>query len=273
MKKGGIIVKRRILLILAALLVISACSCKPSTTGTNEEAALKVSEFAASLNTIFQEAFDSLSSVKTPVCKAEGHDLIIIYEHDKSVSMTPEEWEELAESDDLIHYPYYKDLVEYVGDEGVRLVIKYVDADGETMATHIIDKGYAPSSTNGIDVIEPNDVDIEALKSKLDKYCADNQDRLTAEYGEIFDGASGPRCYIEDLNLVLEYRYTANITRQEFFEIIEESVIAFNPVAADLIASMGNMPVGIIIRCFDSNGDKLLDYPIGGLSPIVEFQG
>ena len=52
-----------------------------------------------------------------------------------------------------------------------------------------------------------------------------------------------------------------------------KSSIAFNPVAADLIASMDNMPVGIIIRCFDSNGEKLLDYPIGGLSSIVEFQG
>lgn len=264
--------KKTILLFLAALIVISACSCRLSTTGA-DVAALKVSEFATSLNTKFQEAFGNLSSVKKPVCKAKGHDLIIVYEHDTSVNMTLEEWVELARGDDFIHYSYYKDMVEYVGDESVRLVIKYVDADGETMVTNIIDKGYTPSSTNGISVIDPNDADIEALKSELDKYCTESQDRITAEYGEIFDGAFGPRCYTEDMNLVLEYRYTAKITRQEFFEIIEDKADKLKPVAADLMASMDNMSVGLIIRCFDSNGEKLLDYPIGGLSSIVELHG
>ena len=263
--------------ILAALIVILSCSCSPSTTGTNDKVALKVSEFADSLNTKMQEAFSSLlsASVKAPVCMAKGRDLIIIYEHDSSVSMTAEEWEEHARDDDIIHYPYYKDLMEYVGDgaEDVRLVIKYVDAEGKTLTTHIIDKGYTPSATNGIEVIDPTDADIEELKSKLERYCSDNQSRLEAEYDEAFDGASGPNCYVEDLNLVLEYRYTSDISRQHFFEIIEEIAVKFNPLAVDLMAATGNMPVGLIIRCFDSDGEKLLDYPIGGLSAIFELHG
>lgn len=269
--------KRTILLILAALIVILSCSCSPSTTGTNDKVALKVSEFADSLNTKMQEAFSCLpsASVKAPICKAEGRDLIIIYEHDSSVSMTSGEWEEHARDDDIIHYPYYKDLMEYVGDgaEDVRLVIKYVDAEGKTITTHIIDKGYTPSTTSGIEVIDPTDADIEELKSKLERYCSDNQSRLEAEYGEAFDGASGPKCYVEDLNLVLEYRYTSDISRQHFFEIIEEIAVNFNPLAVDLMAATGNMPVGLIIRCFDSDGEKLLDYPIGGLSSIFEIHG
>lgn len=267
--------KRTILLILAALIVFSAYSCIPLSTGKNDEVALKVSEFADSLNNRIQEAFSVLPSAsgKAPVCKAEGRDLIVIYEHDSSVSMTSDEWEEHAREDDVVHYSYFKDLMEYVGvgAEDVRLVIKYLDTEGKTMTTHIIDKEYTPSSTSGIEVIDPSDADIEALKSNLKKYCSDNQDRIIAEYSEAFDGASGPECYIEDLNLVLEYRYTSDISRKHFFEIIEDIAVGFNPIAADLMAATGNMPVGLIIRCFDSNGEKLLDYPIGGLSSIVEL--
>lgn len=265
--------KKIMLLVLAAIIVISVCSCSPSAIETKDEVAIKVSEFATSLNTMFQEAFDSFSSVKMPICRSEGHDLVITYEHDTSVCLTPEEWEELAENDDLIHYPYYRDMVEYIGDKGVRLVIKYIDTEGETMAIHIIDNGYRPSSTHSIEVIDPNDVDIEALKTKLDRYCADNQDMFKAEFRDIFDGAYGPICYTEDLNLVLEYRYMTNITRQRFLGRIEEYTVNLHPVFADLMAAMDNMPVGLIIRCFDSKGEKLLDYPIGGTFYIDELSG
>lgn len=184
--------------------------------------------------------------------------------------MTPDELAELARSDDYIHYSRFEDLLAYVGDDSVRLVIKYVDADGGVLLSHIIDKAYKPSPRDDNIVIDPNE-DISVVETNLKKYCNDNTDRLIEEYNELFDGAVGPNCYVEDLNLILEYRYTKDITRQQFFEIIEETASRLKPIADELAEAISSMSVGLIIRCFDANGEKLLDYPIGGLNINLEF--
>lgn len=259
---------------IVLLILLAASACKPSADSlTDDEIAMKVSEFSFSLNKEFQkaqEAFDLVSpdeDIKAPTCFAEGKDLIIIYEHDVITAATRDDWTELALDDDYIHYPRFEDLVAFVGDDSVRLVIKYIDVNGVTLLTHIIDKEYKPF------VADDNaEIDSDEEEAYLNKYCSDNRERLSEEYKGLFDGAEGPDCYVEDLNLVFEYRYTEYITRMQFFGIIEEAALQLQTVADELTAAAGSMDVGLIIRCFDTNGEKLLDYGIGGMNIIAELE-
>lgn len=264
--------KRIISVVLLSFLLISICACANS----NDEVAKKVSEYSDNLNEVFQGAFGELPSGETvtaPYCQADGRDLIIIYEHDSSVDyMTTDDWAELALNDDWIHYPRFEELVTFAGDDSVRLLIKYVGADGTTLYLHTIDKAYEPYSTPSISVIDPTG-EPDSLEDDLNKFCNDNAERLAEEYSGLLEGATGPVCYteVESLRLVLEYRYSEDISTQQFSEAIEEAAAKLRSVADELTEATGNASVVLVIRCFDVNGEKLLDYPIGGMTGYGEM--
>lgn len=278
--------KRILSLVFVILLAVSICACESFGVSSNGEVAGKVGEFSEYLNGEFKEAFpDSLFGQisEAPVCRAEGRDIIITCKPDSSAEMTPDKLVEMARDDDSIFYQRFKDLVDFVGDDGVRLIIEYVDADGVAIITHTIDKAYDPYSTGGSILLVPDDAagdgsielpsdEVEdGLSAKLEEYCADNADRLAYEYRGLFDGAEGPNCHVEGFNLVLEYRYTKDITRWQFFKIIEETAEGLKPLADELAAAVGSPAAGLIIRCFDNHGENLLDYPVGGMSVIGEL--
>lgn len=278
--------KRIISSILLLFLAVSICACKPSITNSNDEVAEKVSEFSVSFNNKLQEAFPASLEIKTPISKAEGRDFIIIYELDSSAEMkSSEEWAKLAQYYGSIHYPHYEELLAFVGDDSVRLVIEYRTADGVAFLQHIIDKTYEPYSTSDPLPVVPFpddeadeivDEDLDALEAEIAKYCNDNNDRLIEEYSELFDGATGPNCYVDGLFLVLEYRYTKDITRQQFFEaffeIKDEIISELKPLQQELTVAVGSDDAGLIIRWFYADGEKISEYPIGGLSAIFELE-
>lgn len=57
---------------------------------------------------------------------------------------------------------------------------------------------------------------------------------------------------------------------QQFFEIIEEKAARLKPVADELTEAMREGYAELIIRCFDVNGEKLLDYTVGRLFTLGE---
>lgn len=268
--------KRIIIFALALLLAVSICACE------SDEIAGKVSEFAESLQEELREASGVASSgisSKAPVCKAEGRDLIITYECDPTSGITSDALIEINRNDGPAHYSRFQELAAFAGDDSVRLIIKYIDADGVEILSQTIDKEYDPSA-GGIQLLNPDanmgdgtepepGVDAAEIQAEIEEFLDDNAERIGEEYSGLFDGADGPDCHVEDLNLVLEYRYTMDITRWEFFEIIEEAASGLEPLADELAAAVGSPAAGLIIRCFDNNGVSLLDYPIGGLNPPI----
>lgn len=247
------------LMILTAVLAF-ACTTNP----VDDSIAKKVSEFAASMNEYFEKAWAGVPDVVAPVCKSDGLDLVIVYD----VKTVTEVTEEDAINDDNVHYPYFKDLIKYTGSDSVRMLIQYV-ANDEILRTHTIDKAYKPT-IEPIEIIDSIAEPANAMDSDLYKYYNDNYDRIAADYKELFEGASGPNCYIEYHSLVLEYKFFTDITRQQFFEIIDEKAARLKTVADELTEAVRGGYAELIIRCFDINGEKLLDYTVGRLFTLGE---
>ena len=176
--------------------------------------AKKVSEYAELMNKDLSESIEALPTgleydETTIECyKAEGRDLVHVMSFDPSVASkwTQEVWEEYARTDDLYNNTLFKNLTETVGDDSVRLIIRFVDNDDNVLYDHIIDKNYK-SSAGTITIIDDTDEAEYAVKAAA-KYCSENAERLNAELSMFMEeDAKWNGCHAEESDIVFEFKY------------------------------------------------------------------
>lgn len=202
--------KRIISAILILLLAVSICACKDSAEKNEDPIAKKVSEYAELMNKDLSESIETLPTgleydETTIECyKAEGRDLVHVMSFDSSVASkwTQEIWEEYARTDDLYNNTLFKNLTETVGDDSVRLIIRFIDNDDNVLYDHIIDKNYK-SSAGTITIIDDTDEAEYAVKAAA-KYCSENAERLNAELSMFMEeDAKWNGCHAEESDVVL----------------------------------------------------------------------
>lgn len=262
--------KRFISAILILLLAVSICACKDSTEKKEDPIAKKVSEYAELMNKDLSESIETLPTgleydETTAECyRAEGRDLIHVMPFDSSAASewTQEDWEEYVRSDDLYNNTLFKNLTETVGDDSVRLIIRFVDNDDNVLYDHIIDKNYK-SSAGTITIIDDTDEAEYAVKAAA-KYCSENAERLNEELSTFMDDAKWNGCHAEESDIVFEFKYNKAVDSQEFESKYSQADItaALQRYADEIASETGTPLVRLVFRCIDSDGNNIAEMHI-----------
>lgn len=259
--------KRIISAILILLLAVSICACKDSAEKKEDPIAKKVSEYAELMNKDLSKGIEILPTgleydETTIECyKAEGRDLVYVRPFDSSVASkwTQEAWEEYARTDDLYNNTLFKNLTETVGDDSVRLIIRFIDNDDNVLYNHIIDKNYK-SSAGTITIIDDTDEAEYAVKAAA-KYCSENAERLNAELDTFMEDAKWSGCHAEESDIVFEFKYNKAVDSQEFESKYSQADItaALQHYADEIASETGTSLVRLVFRCIDSDGNNIAE--------------
>ena len=263
--------KRIISAILILLLAVSICACKDSAEKKEDPIAKKVSEYAELKNKDLSESIETLPTgleydETTIECyKAEGRDLVYVRPFDSSVASmwTQEIWEEYARTNDLYNNTLFKNLTETVGDDSVRLIIRFIDNDDNVLYDHIIDKNYK-SSAGTITIIDDTDEAEYAVKAAA-KYCSENAERLNAELSTFMEeDAKWNGCHAEESDIVFEFKYNKAVDSHEFESKYSQADIteALQRYADEIASETGTPLVRLVFRCIDSDGNNIAEMHI-----------
>lgn len=263
--------KRIISAILILLLAVSICACKDSAEKNEDPIAKKVSEYAELKNKDLSESIETLPTCleydeTTIECyKAEGRDLVYVRPFDSSVASmwTQEIWEEYARTNDRYNNTLFKNLTETVGDDSVRLIIRFIDNDDNVLYDHIIDKNYK-SSAGTITIIDDTDEAEYAVKAAA-KYCSENAERLNAELSTFMEeDAKWNGCHAEESDIVFEFKYNKAVDSQEFESKYSQADItaALQRYADEIASETGTPLVKLVFRCIDSDGNNIAEMHI-----------
>lgn len=253
------------------LLAVSICACKDSAEKNEDPIAKKVSEYAELKNKDLSESIETLPTgleydETTIECyKAEGRDLVHVMSFDSSVASkwTQEVWEEYARTDDLYNNTLFKNLTETVGDDSVRLIIRFIDNDDNVLYDHIIDKNYK-SSAGTITIIDDTDEAEYAVKAAA-KYCSENAERLNAELSTFMEeDAKWNGCHAEESDIVFEFKYNKAVDSHEFESKYSQADIteALQRYADEIASETGTPLVKLVFRCIDSDGNNIAEMHI-----------
>ena len=219
--------KRIISAILILLLAAFNLRHKDSAEKNEDPIAKKVSEYAELKNKDLSESIEALparleydeTTIECPT-KRRRRDRDHVMSFDSSVASkwTQEIWEEYVRTDDLYNNTLFKNLTETVGDDSVRLIIRFVDNDDNVLYDHIIDTNYK-SSAGTITIIDDTDEAEYAIKSH-EIFTSENAERLNAELSMFMEeDAKWNGCHAEESDVVFEFKYNKAVDSQEFERI------------------------------------------------------
>ena len=177
--------KKTAALLLAALTALSLFGCgktpaapaEPPRTELGSEAAEQAEAYLEALRPQLRELEAALQGIAALDCAMEGGDLVILFRFNENVTVSKEALENMVNSSgDTTYRQMYDDFAAYMQNEDVRVAIRGLKADGETLFERVIDKTAAPD----VDGTEPEKISLTEYV-----YSSTFQNTLSAQGSEV----------------------------------------------------------------------------------------